>query len=122
MAAVSYINDTGTEVIHSHEINLMHRFLDGVRDVPGITLYGDFLSDRAPIAALNIGDYDSAYTADILAQDFDIAVRAGAHCAPRMHRALGTEKQGAVRFSFGWFNTLEDVDAAVSAVRSLAQE
>ena len=100
----------------------MRSFIEGVRPIEGVTLYGDFSFDRAPIAALNIGDYDSAYTADILAHEFDIAVRAGAHCAPRMHRALGTETQGAVRFSFGWFNTPADAESAVSAVRSIAEE
>ena len=55
-----------------------------------------------------------------LAQDYGIATRAGAHCAPLMHRALGTEAQGAVRFSFGYFNTAEETDAAIAAVREIA--
>ncbi len=121
-AGLEYIIKTGTKKIHAHEISLMHRFAKGVRDIPGVILYGDFSGDRAPIATINIGNLDSAYTADILAQEFDIAVRAGAHCAPRMHHALGTEKQGAVRFSFGWFNTADEVDSAISAVRNIAEE
>ena len=60
--------------------------------------------------------------ADILSEDFGIAVRSGAHCAPRMHEALGTTAQGAVRFSFGYFNTMAEADAAVEAVRSIAEE
>ena len=52
---------------------------------------------------------------------FDIATRPGAHCAPRMHRALGTQEQGAVRFSFSWFNTAEEVDEAIAAVKELAE-
>ena len=54
--------------------------------------------------------------------DYGIAVRSGAHCAPRMHQALGTASQGAVRFSFSWFNTEQEVDAAIQALRELAQE
>ena len=76
---------------------------------------------RAAVVALNIGDYDSSAVSDVLSQDYDIATRPGAHCAPRMHQALGTVEQGAVRFSFSWYNTREEVDAAVAAVRELAE-
>ena len=72
--------------------------------------------------ALNIRDYDSAEVADALFADYDIATRAGAHCAPRMHEALGTVQQGAVRFSFYHFNTMEEVQEAVKAMRILAWE
>ena len=73
------------------------------------------------MAALNIGTLDSGEVADALSQDYGIATRPGAHCAPRMHEALGTKEQGAVRFSFGWYNTEEEVDAAIRAVRELAE-
>ena len=66
-------------------------------------------------------DYDSGEVSDALAQDYGIATRPGAHCAPRMHRALGTERQGAVRFSFGWFNTEHEIDTAIRAVKELAE-
>jgi selenocysteine lyase/cysteine desulfurase len=78
--------------------------------------------DHAPVVALNLAGWSSSSLADALARRYDIAVRAGAHCAPRMHRALGTEKTGAVRFSFGWFTTEEDVDCALSALGELAKE
>ena len=72
--------------------------------------------------ALNIRDYDSAEISDVLSADYGIATRPGAHCAPRMHEALGTVQQGAVRFSFSVFNTEEEIDAAIAAVAELAQE
>ena len=85
-------------------------------------MYGDFSGrERCPIVSLNVGDVDSALVCDALARDYSIATRAGAHCAPLMHRALGTEAQGAVRFSFGWFNTAEETDAAIDAVREIAK-
>ena len=73
------------------------------------------------MVTLNIGDYDSGAVSDALEEDYGIATRPGAHCAPRMHHALGTAEQGAVRFSFSWFNTVEEVDAAIQAVKELAQ-
>lgn len=120
-AALDYINETGINVIEQKEAALTRRFYDGVSGLDGVTVYGEFSNPRrAPIVALNIRDYDSAAVADELSVTYGIAVRAGAHCAPRMHRALGTEYTGAVRFSFSWFNTEDEVDAAIQAVRELS--
>ena len=119
-AALAFIKSVGIETIHNHEMTLMQRFYEGVRNIEGVTIYGDFTRDRAPIVTLNIGDIPSGEVADILSGEFSIATRAGAHCTPRLHTALGTVEQGAVRFSFGYYNTVEDVDAAIAAVRSIA--
>lgn len=120
-AAVDYINSVGLDAIQDKELFLTRRFLDGVSQIEGVTVYGDFTAEqRAPIVALNIRGYDSGAAADELAEKNGIATRPGAHCAPRMHQALGTAEQGAVRFSFGWFNEAEEVDAAVRAVKELA--
>lgn len=111
----------GVEAIAAHERALAGRFLAGVREIPGITLYGAFDQPvRSAIVSLNVGDIDSAEISDALMQGWGIATRPGAHCAPLMHRALGTERRGVVRFSFGYFNTDEDVDTAIDALRDLA--
>lgn len=111
----------GVEAIAAHERSLAERFLDGVREIPGIALYGAFDQPaRSAIVSLNVGDIDSAEISDALMQGWGIATRPGAHCAPLMHRALGTERQGVVRFSFGYFNTDEEVDTAIDALRDLA--
>ena len=111
----------GVEAIAAHERALADRFLAGVREIPGITLYGAFdQPTRSAIVSLNVGDVDSAEISDALMQGWGIATRPGAHCAPLMHRALGTERQGVVRFSFGYFNTDDEVDTAIDAVRDLA--
>lgn len=111
----------GIEAIAAHERALAGRFLAGVREIPGITLYGAFdQPTRSAIVSLNVGDIDSAEISDALMQGWGIATRPGAHCAPLMHRALGTERQGVVRFSFGYFNTDEDVETAIDALRDLA--
>ena len=120
-AAVDFIASTGVDAIRAHEIELCRRFYEAVVRVPGVRVYGDFSTwERAPIVALNVGAADSALVCDALACDYGIATRAGAHCAPLMHRALGTEGQGAVRFSFGYFNTTDDADQAAAAVREIA--
>ena len=120
-AALEFIERHGVQAIGARERALMRRFYDGVRGIPGIAVYGDFEQDeRAAIVTLNIRDYASGEVADALFEDCGIATRAGAHCAPRMHEALGTVSQGAVRFSFGWFNTMEEAEQAADAVRDIA--
>ena len=111
----------GVEAIAAHERALADRFLAGVSEIPGIALYGAFDQPvRSAIVSLNVGDIDSAEISDALMQGWGIATRPGAHCAPLMHRALGTERQGVVRFSFGYFNTDKEVDIAIDALRDLA--
>ena len=120
-AAFDYLNEVGLEAIETKERALMKRFYEGVTKIEGVTVYGDFSAyERSPIVSLNIRDLDSAIVSDELAVTYDIATRAGAHCAPLMHKALGTEQQGAVRFSFNWFNIESDVDAAIDAVAEIA--
>lgn len=121
-AALDFIAEVGVDAIHDRETALMRRFYEGVKEVPGITVYGDFSRQRMAIVTLNIGDYESGAVSDALSEEYGIATRPGAHCAPRMHQALGTEQQGAVRFSFSWFNTEQEIDAAIQAVRELAAE
>ena len=100
-------------------MHLMRMFYEEAKKIPGIKIYGDFTGGRAPIVCLNCRDLSSGEAADILSRDYGIAVRAGAHCAPRMHQALGTVKQGAIRFSFGFYNTEDEVKKALDALRSL---
>lgn len=121
-AAVDFLLETGVEAIARRERELTFRFYRGVKDIPGVTVYGDFSQpQRAAIVALNLGGEDSGQVADALMEDYGIAVRSGAHCAPRMHQALGTQNQGAVRFSFSWFTTETEIDAAVAALAQLAE-
>lgn len=121
-AALSWIEKTGMDRIRQRELSLMRRFYDGVFRIPGVMVYGDFETEkRAPVVSLNILDYDSSEVSDELSAVYGIVSRPGAHCAPLMHRALGTVEQGAVRFSFSFFNTEEEVDLAADAVRELAR-
>ena len=122
-AAADYLLETGIDAVRIREQELMDRFYKGVRDIPGVTVYGDFTSmERCAIVTLNIGDYDSSEVSDELLMTYGISTRSGGHCAPLMHQALGTAEQGAVRFSFSHYNTEEEVDIAIRAVRELAPE
>ncbi len=122
-AAVEYIQRTGSDQIRKREQECMKRFYEGVIQVPGVKVYGDFDDmNRCAIVSLNIGDYDSSEVSDELLTEYRISTRPGAHCAPLMHEALGTVEQGAVRFSFSHFTTDEEVDTAIKAIRELAEE
>lgn len=120
-AAAKFISETGVENIHAKERSLMLRFYEGVKNIEGVTVYGDFTKDKTAIVALNIRDYESGEVSYELSQGYGIATRPGAHCAPRMHKALGTTEVGAVRFSFSFYNTAEEIDEAVRAVAELAK-
>ena len=122
-AGVEWILAQGVETLARREQALTVLFYERIRDLPNVKIYGDpEMTPRAPIVSLNIGDEDSARIADILWEEYGICVRAGAHCAPLMHKALGTAEQGTVRFSFSHFNTEAEVLQAAAAVRELAQE
>ena len=118
-AAADFILETGVDAIHAHERALTKRFVQGLQELDGVTLYGDFSGDRAPVVALNLEGWDPAAAADELSIQYDIAVRPGIHCAPRMHRALGTQDRGCLRFSFGWYTTEDDIDAALAALKEM---
>ena len=122
-AGVEWILAQGVETLARREQALTVLFYERIRDLPNVKIYGDpEMTPRAPIVSLNIVDEDSARIADILWEEYGICVRAGTHCAPLMHKALGTAEQGTVRFSFSHFNTEAEVLQAAAAVRELAQE
>ena len=121
-AGLDYILSTGVKNIHAKEISLARRFVNGISDISDLKLYGDIDAPlRTPIISLNIGNMSSASVSDILWEDYEICVRAGAHCAPLMHKTFGTEKQGAVRFSFSGFNTEAEIDTAIQAMHEIAE-
>lgn len=121
-AAADYLKETGLAEIRRTEQELMMCFYEQIKEVPGVTVYGDFSGgERCAIVTLNLWDYDSAEVSDALYMHYGISTRPGAHCAPLMHQALGTVDQGAVRFSFSHYNTREEVAQAVCAIKELAE-
>lgn len=120
-ASLTYIKETGIDTIRLKEQKLTEKFYRGIKDIPDIRIYGDFSSfERAPTVAFNLGDIDSSEVCMRLEADYGIYSRGGAHCAPLMHKALGTENQGAVRFSFSHYNTLAEVGTAIETIKELS--
>ncbi|MBK5253905.1 MAG: aminotransferase class V-fold PLP-dependent enzyme [Peptostreptococcaceae bacterium] len=121
-AAFDFLNQTGLDVIRKKEQKEMQRFLLGIKELSNVTVYGNYIDPRTALVTLNIGEMDAATVSDELAYRYGIATRAGAHCAPRIHRAMGTVEQGAVRFSWSYFNTKQDTEVAIAAIKEIARE
>ena len=120
-AALGYLEDVTVEAAAAHDRALSARFLAGLRDIPGVTLLGpDTAEGRVAVFSLDFPGQDNAAVAARLEEEFGILIRCGLHCAPNAHRTLGTFPRGTVRLSFGWFNTAEDADAALRAVRAVS--
>lgn len=119
-SGIKYLIDKGLDAIRDHEVEITNHFIEGIKDIKGLRIYGPLTTKQAPVISINIGNMDSAEIAYILDEKYDIAVRAGLHCAPLAHRTIGTQNQGAVRFSFGYFNTHEEIDYAIKALREIA--
>ena len=119
-AALDYLKEEGIDNIQKREEELMFRFYNGIKDIKDIKIFGNFENKRAAIVTFNVGDIDSAAFSDELSFAYDISTRAGANCAPLMHKAMNTVEQGAVRFSFSHYNTEEEIDTAIKAVKEIA--
>jgi len=121
---VEYINNKGLSAIEEITSRLLKAFLDGVKNIQGIIIYGDNNAGsqpRIPIAVINIGSMASGDVALNLWESRQIAVRSGSHCAPLVHKFFKTEAQGMVRFSFSTFNTMEEVAIAVEELKKIAE-
>ena len=121
-ASLAYLEERGIESIREHERQLTARLLEGLKGIGGLTVYGPGDADACVgVVSLGIEGFEPQVLASILDENFGIQTRAGLHCAPGVHRALGTlESGGTVRLSTGPFTTPEDIDAALEACREIA--
>jgi cysteine desulfurase family protein len=124
-AGVKWVQERGVAAIHAHEMGLWRRIRDGLRAIPGVTLYcADDIAggERISVLSFNVAGFDAADVGTMLDVDYGIACRTGLHCAPMVHEHLGTDKiHGAVRFGIGPFNTEAQADLAVRAVGEIAE-
>jgi selenocysteine lyase/cysteine desulfurase len=120
-AGVKYILNEGMDKISNYELSLVHRLIEGLSNIPGFTLYGTERENvQAPVLSFNIKGYDPGEVGAILDQAFDIKVRTGLHCAPAVHRNIGTYPSGTIRLSPGYFNTIEEIDLTLKALKEIA--
>jgi cysteine desulfurase family protein len=122
LAGLRYIEKHGRASLMAAADAAARAFYQSVKDVEGVTFYGRYGDEeRMPIVTLNVGRLSSEDVAAMLAEEYDMAVRAESHCVPLLHRAFGTEKRGSVRFSFSHYNTREEIDVAVEAIRAISR-
>lgn len=122
-AGLKYIREVGMDTIKDHEENLTDYFLNELKKIKSIKIYGMKDAKRqAPVISLNVADVGSSEIGYILDEAFDIAVRPGLHCAPMAHETTNTLEQGTVRFSIGYFNTEADIEEAISALCKITKE
>lgn len=120
-AGLKFIRDEGTEKIRQHEMGLTGRFLKGAEKIKGLKVYGPLeLYERAPVVSFSLEGKNSGQVGSVLDQQYNIACRAGLHCAPDAHRTLGTFDKKLVRFSFSYFNKEEEVDFAIRSLAEIA--
>lgn len=121
-AAVGWLESRGVETIWQHEKELGDQLRRRLRRIPGVQLHGPAEGEPAvAVVSISIEGYDPQEAAAALDSVFRVQVRAGLHCAGRLHAALGTlQRGGTIRFSAGAFNTPLDVEAAATAVEEIA--
>ena len=121
-AGMRYVERQGIDRLHDLAMSLARALRDGLAALKGVRLYcAENLDNHTGVITCNIDGLDPADFAAILGRDFDIASRSGLNCAPLVHEDIGTSPRGAVRFSFGPFNTAEDVAAVLAAVGEIAR-
>lgn len=117
-AAVDWLTERGIASIREHEVERTSRLVEGLRGLDTIRIHGpETAEERVGVVSVTVEGFDPRDLATILDENFGIETRAGFHCAPGIHRALGTaETGGTLRFSVGPFTTADDIDAAVAAL------
>jgi len=121
-AGANYIMERGINNIRTEELMLTRHFLDAMKSINGVQLYGpgDALR-QIPVVSFNISGLTSSETSFALDEKYDIMSRPGLHCAPAAHKTIGTFPGGTVRFSFGYFNTKQEVEYALGAISDLVR-
>ncbi|MDE6923764.1 MAG: aminotransferase class V-fold PLP-dependent enzyme [Acetatifactor sp.] len=118
-AGVEYVLETGLDKIMSYEKVIMGRIYEGLREIPGVRICGDRQPEGTALS-FTVPGFSPADIGYILAGTYGIQVRTGLHCAPMIHRYLGTEKEGTVRVSISMMTKPEEAEAFLAAIRELA--
>jgi cysteine desulfurase family protein len=123
LAGIQFVLEKGIEQIHKHEINLIQKLIDGLKEFPEVRLYGPENGlDRTATLSFNVAHLSPSEVAFRLEREFGILCRPGLQCAPAVHRTIGTFPEGTVRFSLSYFNSEEQVDQALQAMNHFFRE
>ena len=121
LAGLEFIEQTGIEAIRRHETGLIQRLIDGLKEIRRVKVYGPGNgTDRVAIVSFNLDGLSPSETALRLDREFGILCRPGLHCAPSAHRTIHTFPEGTIRFSFGVFNTRDEIGQALRALSLIA--
>lgn len=119
---VRFILKEGVDKIHQYELELTQKLFEGLKEIPGVIVYGeDQVKDRMAVVSFNIKNQLPSEVGLRLDEEYNIMSRVGLHCAPAAHKTIGTFPTGTIRFSLSWFNTFEEVEKTILAVRKIAQ-
>jgi selenocysteine lyase/cysteine desulfurase len=118
-AGCDYVLEQGIEALHAREARLKARLIDGLEAIRGVRVVSPRAPDGVGVVTITSQDPDPGALATALDREFGVCTRAGLHCAPEVHRMLGTLETGALRFSLGWASTDEDVEQAVRGVEEV---
>ncbi|MDO5088606.1 MAG: aminotransferase class V-fold PLP-dependent enzyme [Leptotrichiaceae bacterium] len=118
---IRYIKEQGIENLYKKQLDFADKFYNELKELKYLEFYGNFKKMRTAIVSFNFKGVPSADVAEVLEEKYNIAVRAGTHCSPLMHKHFGTEKQGMVRFSFSSMNTEDEVIYAINAIKEIAE-
>jgi cysteine desulfurase family protein len=122
-AGLKFIMETGMDRLLAHEHDLTVKLKEELLKIPGITVFASKDESRQlPVLSFNIGGYTPGEVGAILDQAFDIKVRTGLHCSPEAHKSQGTFPSGTVRISPGYFNTPEEIEITIQAVKKIIRK
>jgi selenocysteine lyase/cysteine desulfurase len=123
-AAVDFLGSETIDAIHAHDTRLARRLIDRLRETGGVTIHGpQRAADRTSVVSITVEGYDPQELAAVLESTHGIQCRAGLHCAPRMHEALGTSAGGGtLRLSPSFSTSLQEIDTVISALQDVASE
>jgi len=121
-AGISFLLKEGINKIYQYELSLSQKLIAGLKEIPGVTVYGENqVKDRVAVISFNIKDQFPSEVGLRLDEEYDIMCRVGLHCSPAAHKTIGTFPTGTVRFSMSWFNTFEEIDQAIMAIRNITK-
>ena len=117
---VNFVRETGVDMIHKKEMALMEKLYEALEKIPGIQVYGNSKECRGPVMSLNFKGLTASDAAYILESGYGITVRAGLHCSPLIHEAMGTQKNGTIRISISYFTKEKDIQEFLTAAEQIA--